>query len=72
MVKIEINDALYRKAERVAKELGFPKTEEFVTEAIERRLLRLRQKEFIERTDFIKRLAKYRELDVKKLLRGYE
>lgn len=68
MTSVKIGGALYRRAERAARELGFKDTEGFVVEAIGERLMRLKQKDFIERTDLIKRLVRYRAVDAEKTL----
>lgn len=66
-MKVNVPDKLYRKAEKASMELGFRKTEDMINDAIEDRLIKIEEKDFIERTNLIRRMAKYRGIDPDRL-----
>ena len=66
-MKVNVPDNLYRKAERAAMELGFRKTEDMVNDAIQAKLIKIEERDFIERTNLIRRMAKYRGMDTDRL-----
>lgn len=66
-MKVDVPDKLYRKAERASMELGFRTPEDLIKDAIENKLVKIEEKDFIERTNLIRRMAKYRGMDPERL-----
>jgi len=67
-----LKEDLQVEVDKLVEELGFSGREEFINEAVESRVLELKKKKFIERSDWIGEKLKSKGLSKKDILEDFE